>query len=479
MDRRRFLASSACVAAACGASRSSLISGLAAPQSISLRIDPRKVAGVIPSGFMGLGYEISSVARPGLLSATNTVYVQLVNNLGTSGVIRIGGNTSDYSTYSKDGAPDASPKSTVVNESQIRDLGAFLEATGWQLIWGINLGGRNMNNAVEEAQSVAAAAGRRLLAIEIGNEPDLFAAGEAHRAKGYSYADYLREYRSYKSALRARLPNVPLAGPDVARSTDWLTQFAIDEGADLKLLTHHYYAEGPPQSPASTMDKLLQTDEKLARILEQCELASRRTSVPYRICETNSCFGGGRPGVSDTLASALWGLDFLCTLAVANAAGANLETGVNQLGFVSSYSPIDDNQPGSFTTKPLYYGMLAFAQASRGRRVSVEYDAAGMNIKAYAVRGDDGRLAITLINKEARTAASIRIAMAAAQFSRGRILRLTGPSLDSKNGIALGGATVAADGKWASSEAEQLRLVDGEGQLSLPAASAAIVILEQ
>jgi hypothetical protein len=87
-------------------------------------------------------------------------------------------------------------------------------------------------------------------------------------------------------------------------------------------------------------------------------------------------------------------------------------------------------------------------------------------------------LAITLINKEARTAASITIAIAA-RLGRGRVLRLTGPSLDSKNGVALGGATVGADGKWASSKAEQLRVIDGEGQLSLHAASAVIVILEE
>jgi hypothetical protein len=68
--------------------------------------------------------------------------------------------------------------------------------------------------------------------------------------------------------------------------------------------------------------------------------------------------------VSDTFGSALWVLDFLWKLAYAGCAGVNMETGVNQLGFVSLYSPIADN-----SAKPEYYGLLAFAHAGRGQRV--------------------------------------------------------------------------------------------------------------
>src|ERR1700693_2964228 len=251
MDRRKFITSSACAAA-------TLVSGewsafAKTPEQIrtvSLRVDPQKTLGEIAPDFLGLGYEISSVARTGLLSRGNGAYIQYLKSLGTHGVLRVGGNTSDYSSYSKNGPPVSSPKATVVDDSVIRDLAGFLDATGWQLIWGLNRGGGRMEKRMEEAQAVIDSAQDKLLAIEIGNEPDLFAGGVAHRPKGYAYSDYLREYRSYKGALRARFPNVSFAGPDVASHTDWVGQFATDEGADLKLLTHHYYAEGPPQNPA-------------------------------------------------------------------------------------------------------------------------------------------------------------------------------------------------------------------------------------
>ena len=105
----------------------------------TLTLDLARSIATIPSNFMGLGYETSSVARPGLLSPRNTVYVQLCRTLGASGVIRVGGNTSDYATYSALTPALSSPETgpgSVLNDAVLQDLGSFLEATGWKLIWG-------------------------------------------------------------------------------------------------------------------------------------------------------------------------------------------------------------------------------------------------------------------------------------------------------------------------------------------------------
>ncbi len=205
MNRRRFIAGSL-GAATC------LSKGFAAPPApeVSLGVNTREPLGAIPPNFLGLGYETSSVAIPGLLSGTNRTYVQLVKNLGSEGVIRIGGNVSDYSSFSPHGKAVSAPKATVVNEENLRALGSFLRATDWQLIWGLNLGSGSEQNAVEEAQAVAASVKDRLLAFEIGNEPDLFGRGTAHRPRDYSYEDYLKEYRRYKGAIRAKLPQRPI-----------------------------------------------------------------------------------------------------------------------------------------------------------------------------------------------------------------------------------------------------------------------------
>jgi hypothetical protein len=409
------------------------------------------------------------------LSARNETYVQLVRGLGASGVLRVGGNTSDYSSYASQGQSVSEPKATVVNDANLRELGGFLSTTGWKLIWGLNLGSSTEQQAVEESRAVAATAKDRLLAFEIGNEPDLFGRGTGQRRESYSYNDYLNEYRRYKSAIRTELRSAPFAGPDAAAATDWVTRFAADEGNDLKLLTHHYYRECA--NPASSLDKLLHPDPKLAPKLEELRAASAASHVPYRICETNSFCGGGKPGVSDTFGAALWVLDFMFVLASAGAAGVNIETGVNQLGFISSYSPISDDEHGAISARPEYYGMLAFAQANQGQRVSMNYNSAGVNLTAYAVLRDENRLSVTIVNKDAVRDADVSIAIDM-RFHRASAMRLAGPALDSKNEVTLAGSAVTPEGEWKPKIVERLPGRSGEWEIGVPAGSAAIVELE-
>lgn len=428
---------------------------------------------------MGLGYEISSVSRPGLLSARNSTYVDLVRRLGPRGIIRIGGNTADYATYSANGAPVSSPENkspSVVNDSVLDDLGAFLRATGWQLIWGLNLGRGTLENAVAEAKAVTRSASDDLVAFEIGNEPDLFP--HAHRQKGYSYEDYLREFRTWRDALRKEIPGIAFAGPDAATATGWVPRFAADEGKNIKLLTHHYYRDGA-RNPTATIDELLHPDPKLAPILAQLSAASKSSGLPYRICETNSFFGGGKPGVSDTLAAALWVLDFMFTLASGGCAGVNMETGVNQLGFISSYSPIADDEQGHYAAAPEYYGMLAFSLAASGRLVACSLDPGDRNLKAFATAPDASHAVLTLINKEPSCDATVVLDReSSAAFRSGQIVRLSGPSLESKSGITLGGSPVLSDGVWNSTRVERVDS-DSPWKITVPRASAAIVTLNR
>jgi Glycosyl hydrolase family 79 C-terminal beta domain len=319
---------------------------------------------------------------------------------------------------------------------------------------------------------VAAAAKDKLLGFEIGNEPDLFGRAAAHRPSTYSYEDYLREYRTCKAAIRSELPGAPFAGPDAAAATDWVTRFASDEGKDLKLLTHHYYRECA--SSTSTLERLLHPDPKLGPELETLKAASVSSGIPYRICETNSLCGGGKPGVSDTFGSALWALDFMLTLAWAGAAGVNMETGMNQLGWISWYSPIGDDQHGTYTAKPEYYSMLAFAEASLGERLPADLENGGLNMTAYAT-GDETSTRVTLVNK-AEADASVTVGCDR-HFRRGNVMRLIGPSLESKQGITLGGATVSVDGEWHPRSTEAAGSKNAEWQIQVPAGSAAILSL--
>jgi len=406
-----------------------------AMRKIAVTVDTAKTLATIPPDFMGLGFEISSVAVPGLLAASNRTYVKLVRGLGRQGVIRIGGNTSDFSRYDAHGTAVSAPKATVVTEANLRELKTFVDAIGWKLIWGLNLGDDRLDNAVEEARAVAGIMGDRLLALEIGNEPDLFPRS-GHRGADYGYAAWFAEYRRYKAAIRAALPHAPFAGPDLAGATDWMEQFARDE-PDCVLLTAHHYITGQA-NPAATMETMLANNTKYDAVLARFQAAAQMAKKPWRMCETASFSGGGKEGVSDTLGAALWALDYLFVLAEHGCAGVNMETGVNHLGWISHYTPINDDLKGSYWAAPEYYGLLAFAQMPKGDVLAVDCQAGDVNLTAHAVK-KDGELCVALINKDRQHDAAVTIGTGG-MTRMVRAMALKAPSLEAKSDIAFGAA---------------------------------------
>jgi len=471
VDRREFLGAGVNLGAALAVRAVAAPAPDAGGHSIVLNVQADDAYAAIVPDFIGLGYEISSITRPGLLQPDNRVLLQLFHTLGAHGVVRVGGNTSDFAHYAASGPPVSSAKGTVVDDAALQRLGGFLAASGWKLIWGLNLGSGSEAEAIAEARSVRSIAQDRLLAFEIGNEPDLFARA-GHRNADYGYEQWLAEYRRYKAALRAEFPGLPLAGPDAAGATGWVSRFATDEGSDAVLLTHHYYRGH--QSPESTIDLLLGPDPKLQPQLDRLREASVRSGVPYRICEVNSFSGGGRPGVSDTMAGALWALDYLYTLAANGCAGVNMEAGINHLDFVSSYSPIGEDGVGVVQPKPEYYGLLAFALGGSGSLVRTAFETAPDALRAYATRSVQDALVLTLINKDA-AATTIDVHLrGAARVDSAAIVRLNAPAVDAKQDIHLGGSQLTPHGTWKAAMTERTAVHSGRVRVGLPGYSAAI-----
>jgi hypothetical protein len=470
MNRRAFLASSA--TAALGALIPKCVwADPAAGKLVEVVLKDGPPLGMIAPDFVGLGYEISSIAEAGLLSPKNARMIQLYSNLAPAGVIRIGGNTSDDARYSPNGALVSKPVGTVVNARSLAELGDFLRATNWKLIWGLNLGIGTEQEAADEAAAIVETAKDHLLALEIGNEPDLFAP--VHRKRGWNYDLFHTDYIRFKKVIRARLPGVPLAGPDVAGNTDWVERFAKDEAGDAVLLTHHHYSQGPPENPKTTIENLLAGKTPLQKILLRLQSISANAKIPYRFCEVNSCFHGGKPGVADTFASALWVLDLMHTMASFDCAGINIETGINQLNRISDYSPIYPDGKGGYIARPIYYGMLAFARGGRGKRMQIDLDTADANFKAFATKAD-GVTRLTLINKELEQPIEVKL-RAPPGVSATNIVRLVASSASSKDGVSFAGAKVDADGRWQPADGEKLELKSGECLIAMPACSAAVV----
>jgi hypothetical protein len=468
MDRRRFLLGLAGGGAA-------LVAPAAAqdrPAMAQLSVDYGDPGRAIPRDFIGLSYESAVVAANDFFTADNRTLLRLLRTLGSKGVLRIGGNTSERTLWRTQDS-SASRESFVITPSAIDRLAGFLRALGWRLIYGLNLAGGTAEEAAAEAAYVARAAGPLLLAFQIGNEPDGFGLWSGVRPKTYDLAAFLDEWRRFHAAIRAAVPDARFAGPDVAAETEWVAPFADVAATDLVMLTRHYYADGPASNPSVTLGKLMRSAGDIAPVLAEMAAIGTAHRLPWRIAETNSVYAGGRPGVSDTLGAALWGAELMFQIAAAGGAGVNFHAGEDKI-----YTPISHGRGGGLTARPLYYGMLLFAQAP-GDLVPARLDSGGATLAAtlaaYAVRAADGALCLVVINKDVR-AAQARIEPGR-RFAKGEVSRLTAPALDATVGVRFAGTAVDDYGGWAPTARESAQFEDGAIVLDIPGASAALVTL--
>jgi len=449
---------------------------------VALTIQPSRVISKIPANFTGLSYEGSQLANPQFFAPSNSGLARFVRLLGGQGVLRIGGNSSEYTQWSSGAAaapassgaapPDtgagARPRTPVTPEA-VRNLAAFVKSCGWQLIYGLNLGNGTPEQAAAEAQAVSEAAGDRLVALQFGNEPDLFHRNGL-RPPEWAFDDYLAQWQEFARAVRLRVPRAPLAGPDVASDTNWIASFAEKAKDQIVLLTGHYYAMGPPTNPAMNIERLLQPSEGLARNIPAIMKAARESGRPFRVAEGNSCYNGGKAGASDTFASALWCGDYMLAMAQAGYCGVNVHGGGNGI-----YTPIAGNVQQGFSARPIYYGMLLAGQFAGSTIVAAELKTDGVNATAYAAKSSAG-LRIAVFNKEERR--GIRVD-ANPSFSGKHVTvwRLAAPALDSKDGVTLAGGEIGPDGAWSPNKPESAAEKGGRLTIDLPPASAALIWL--
>lgn len=201
-------------------------------------------------------------------------------------------------------------------------------------------------------------------------------------------------------------------------------------------------------------ERLLERDRRLVREVPMLVARGKAARMPYRMTEGNSCFHGGKAGVSDAFASALWGADYLLYLAQAGCAGVNLHTGGE--GVYAAFV----GEEGQIKERPLFFGMQ-FAQCFAGATfVEIGFDTKGKNVTAYSARRGREML-VAILNKDS-TAAEISVSGipgAARHVKEDRVL--TAPGLDATTDI-----------RW-----QQIEPLDSLARLRIPAFSARLLTL--
>ncbi len=442
MNRRSFLAQvSAAGATACVSPRWLLAQPASQPLQATITIDESQTLATVPSDFIGLSYESAQLANPAFFAASNKALIALFRELSSEGVLRLGGGTSEFTLFTTEEpagpppfdavGPDTSKNvksDTPITPRSLQNLRAFLDAANWRCLYGLNAARGPVANAVEEASYVQRILGARLIAFQLGNEPDAWR--NRYRPATWSYADYWKEWSTLHAAIVAKVPDAKFAGPDVSNKMPYVSGFAEDvkqSGAtDVVLLTWHYYAMGPAGAKGITVEKLLSPDPKLAHDLEIAQAASRTAGIPFRMTEGNSCWNGGQPGISDTLASALWATDVMMQFAAAGSAGVNLHGGGN--GY---YTPIAGSLATGFHRRPEFFGMELLKQFAGASVQQSTLACANDRVRAYAARRAGAQLLLAINKTNQPVAVKTPIRRAHEQWT------LSGPAIDAKDGVEL------------------------------------------
>ena len=464
-------------------------------------VDPSSHATRIARHFLGFSAEYRGLLRlvGNTKAGVNPVTAQMLANLASAGQgkpgLRIGGGSADSAWWNPTAALRPNGVEIDLGPFARDSIVNFEQATRSPLILNLNFAADRVAYAREWAKAVIAALPPGTLeALEIGNEPDVYATGRPFgslprtRPKGYSLRRYMRELKPFTKSLR-RLPGHPrLAAPSTCcgrwdRST---TKLVRSQKGRLGLLSFHAYATNacPNATPRDrlTLANLL-SDATLRRIAARLAIIRAQAARAHRrvrITETNSAACSGRAGITDTYAASLWMTDWLFLMAAQGFEGVNIHTGGNYTPLVAGYHT--DHFVG--TAAPPYYGMLLFSRAIadharllvRPTLMAKARDHAPVHVWATADRRGHAR--IVVVNKDLARAGDAVITVRDGA-GPATLERLTAPSLDAKTGVALGGLSIpdgTSDGRLTGTPVTETVTPSGHTyRFAMPAASAALL----
>lgn len=510
----------------------------AAAPLVTVSVHPSQLGATIPRDFAGFSLEVSTggqgigVYKGGQTSAQsereqyalghpgapNHGFFQLMRDLGP-GVLRLGGNSQDNSCWDPKQAPRPQLCQATITAGDLKLWSRAAGAAGWRLIVGLNLKQNSPSWMMREMKQgvVPDIPAHQVLALEIGNEPDLFGRGGVGRPRDYSPAQHVHDYLGYLRALRAdpATRGYAVAGPATCcawRNTRDLSAFMDGAGpARLRrnggLVTVHNYSRTTCGNRTVTIAELLdpdRRDEFDARARDWVAAAHER-QLPIAMAETNSASCGGMPGVSDSMASAVWGLDYMFSLAQDGFSEVNFHFSYRP-GGGSAYNPVrtygralpDGGWSYDNIAQPLYYAMYVFARDAAGERLvraTAEAGAAASggtvgshggsqggpnihpNIRAFAVsRCARCAVNVFVINEDLSAAGPVVVNMGEKRGGA-KLLLLRAPSLSAgAQQVRLGGARFDSAGRLAVPEETSAR-PDAAGAYRFELPNAAIAVL--
>ncbi len=380
-------------------------------------VGSKPVGPPIAPGFVGFSFEFTALpaytgADP---TAINPLLVRLIREVSptTAPILRIGGDSTDWTWW-----PDPQISRPAGIKYELTDQWLALarglaQETGGRLIVGINLEADNAALAATEAQAIEHGIGaQRIEALEIGNEPELYGSfnyylapdglGFPGRPRDWDFERYLPDLANIASGVQG----ARLAGPAVG-VLHWMTNLGalLKAQPRVRIVTMHRYPllncfapRGTPQYPTLAHLLSLRASEGLAQSVARYTAIAHASGASVRIDEMNSVACGGRPGLSNSFASALWAVDALFSMARVGVDGVNFHTFPG-----AAYAPFEFTQTATgwrATVSPLYYGLLLFSEAAPAGARLLPVGVQHSTVRAWATRASDRHIRVVLINDD-------------------------------------------------------------------------------
>jgi hypothetical protein len=405
--------------------------------------------------------------------------------------VRIGGDSADH-TYWETSKTEAPEWAFELTPAWVGQATTFVRRAGVHLLLDLNLVTATPAIAVQWAQAAQARLPRgSVVGFEIGNEPDIYSkadwlkllAGIGSAAKllpstisATSYAEAFGDYALALSQIRPRLPLLAPALANPAANLNWISALLATRPVALSAITAHRYpysACAQRGSPAfATIARVLSENATrgMARTLKGALALARHARLPLKLTELNSVTCGGRAGVSNTFATALWAPDALFELLRAGVTAASIhvrEYAINS-AFVFNKNGLSAN--------PLFYGMITFSKmlGRNAKLVALALHAnSSLHLKAWAVSLRRNLLHVLVIDKGAHPA---KLFLHLPGQGAATVQRLQAPSVRSHSGVTLGGQRLNTNGGWSGTATIESLSPSAQGyQLTIARQSAAVI----
>ncbi|KZO91654.1 glycoside hydrolase family 79 protein [Calocera viscosa TUFC12733] len=352
-------------------------------------------------------------------SVLNVPFLNYLNNIrlraGAGPILRVGGNSQETETLFVSGLPDGAEldkinqgvgadgviNTPIINFSPelLYVLSNVSELVNAQWYFGLAFNDTAADeNALLVAQWAQDVLGDNLLALQLGNEPDLY-GDHGKRDPSYNISDYMTDFAKVEGDLMAA-PGVErkqtLVGPSICCNwaigdvldAGYLTQF----GSGLaQVSVQHYPANNCKLSgvidPEDIFPSYLNHSSAQAFVAPYLAAVPEILAAgkPMVLLETNTASCGGFLGVSDSFGATLWTIDLALQLAWANFTAVLLHTS----GTSVYYNPVtpppgNETRTKQWNTGSTYYAMLAVAETFGSSNVSQIVDLGTWETSIYA-----------------------------------------------------------------------------------------------